>query len=108
MKLLFATFLVFPFTFLETGLHLNHSNEVLLSVFLLGFACTGLAYMGYVVLIKRAGPVRASTVVLIVPISGMLWANLFLNEVITLTMLLGCLLIITGVGLINFFQKESN
>ena len=39
---------------------------------------------------------------------GMLWANLFLNEVITLTMLLGCLLIITGVGLINFFQKESN
>jgi len=31
-----------------------------------------------------------------------------LNEVITLTMLLGCLLIITGVGLINFFQKESN
>ena len=108
MTLLFATFLVFPFTFLETGLHLNHSNEVLLSVFLLGFACTGLAYMGYVVLIKRAGPVRASTVVLIVPISGMLWANLFLNEVITLTMLLGCLLIITGVGLINFFQKESN
>ena len=108
MTLLFATFLVFPFTFLETGLHLNHSNEVLLSVFLLGFACTGLAYMGYVVLIKRAGPVRASTVVLIVPISGMLWANLFLNEVITLTMLIGCLLIITGVGLINFFQKESN
>ena len=108
MTLLFATFLVFPFTFLETGLHLNHSNEVLLSVFLLGIACTGLAYMGYVVLIKRAGPVRASTVVLIVPISGMLWANLFLNEVITLTMLLGCLLIITGVGLINFFQKESN
>ncbi len=108
MTLLFATFLVFPFTFLETGLHLNHSSEVLLSVFLLGFACTGLAYMGYVVLIKRAGPVRASTVVLIVPISGMLWANLFLNEVITLTMLLGCLLIITGVGLINFFQKESN
>lgn len=108
MTLLFATFLVFPFTFLETGLHLNHSNEVLLSVFLLGFACTGLAYMGYVVLIKRAGPVRASTVVLIVPISGMLWANIFLNEVITLTMLLGCLLIITGVGLINFFQKESN
>jgi len=38
----------------------------------------------------------------------MLWANFFLNEVITLTMLLGCLLIITGVGLINFFQKESN
>ena len=108
MTLLVATFLVFPFTFLESGLHLSHQNEVLLSVFLLGFLCTGLAYMGYVILIKRVGPVKASTVVLIVPVSGMLWANLFLNEVITYTMLVGCLLIITGVGLINFFKDDLN
>ena len=106
MTLLVATFLVFPFTFLETGLHLNHPSEVLLSVFLLGFLCTGLAYMGYVVLIKRVGPVKASTVVLIVPISGMLWANVFLGEIITGTMLIGSLLIITGVGLVNFFKDE--
>ena len=106
MTLLVATFLVFPFTFLETGLHLNHPSEVLLSVFLLGFLCTGLAYMGYVVLIKRVGPVKASTVVLIVPISGMLWANIFLGEILTGTMLIGSLLIITGVGLVNFFKDE--
>ncbi|MDC3323303.1 DMT family transporter [Gammaproteobacteria bacterium] len=106
MTLLVATFLVFPFTFLETGLHLNHPGEVLLSVFLLGFLCTGLAYIGYVVLIKRVGPVKASTVVLIVPISGMLWANVFLGEIITGTMLIGSLLIITGVGLVNFFKDE--
>ena len=108
MTLLVATFLVFPFTFLESGLHFSHQNEILLSVFLLGFLCTGLAYMGYVILIKRVGPVKASTVVLIVPVSGMLWANLFLNEVITYTMLVGCLLIITGVGLINFFKDDLN
>ena len=108
MTLLVATFLVFPFTFLESGLHFNLSNEVLLSVFLLGFLCTGLAYMGYVILIKRVGPVKASTVVLIVPVSGMLWANLFLDEAITYTMLVGCLLIITGVGLINFFKDDLN
>ena len=108
MTLLVATFLVFPFTFLESGLHFSHQNEVLLSVFLLGFLCTGLAYMGYVILIKRVGPVKASTVVLIVPVSGMLWANLFLDEEITYTMLVGCLLIITGVGLINFFKDDLN
>ena len=51
MTLLVATFLVFPFTFLESGLHFSHQNEVLLSVFLLGFLCTGLAYMGYVCLL---------------------------------------------------------
>tara|TARA_B100001109_G_scaffold98012_1_gene79891 strand:- start:686 stop:1558 length:873 start_codon:yes stop_codon:yes gene_type:complete len=107
MTLLVATFLVFPFTFLENGLNLNHSSNVLLSVFLLGFLCTGMAYMGYVVLIKRVGPVKASTVVLIVPVSGMLWANIFLDEAITPTMLAGCLLIITGVGLVNFFKDET-
>jgi drug/metabolite transporter (DMT)-like permease len=64
--------------------------------------------MGYVVLIKRVGPVKASTVVLIVPISGMLWANVFLGEVITGTMLIGSLLIITGVGLVNFFKEETS
>ena len=62
--------------------------------------------MGYVVLIKRVGPVKASTVVLIVPISGMLWANVFLGEIITGTMLIGSLLIITGVGLVNFFKDK--
>ena len=95
-------------SFLESGLNFDHPNEVLLSVFLLGFLCTGMAYMGYVVLIKRVGPVKASTVVLIVPVSGMLWANLFLNEAITSTMLLGCLLIITGVGLVNFFKDKAS
>jgi drug/metabolite transporter (DMT)-like permease len=61
-----------------------------------------------VVLIKRVGPVKASTVVLIVPISGMLWANIFLGEIITGTMLIGSLLIITGVGLVNFFKEETS
>ena len=67
-----------------------------------------MAYMGYVILIKRVGPVKASTVVLIVPVSDMLWANLFLDEAITYTMLVGCLLIITGVGLIIFFKDDLN
>ena len=79
-----------------------------MSVLPLWFLCTGMAYMGYVILIKRLGPVKASTVVLIVPVSGMLWANIFLDEAITYTMLIGCLLIITGVGLINFFKDDLN
>ena len=58
-------------------------------------------------LIKRVGPIKASTVVLIVPVTGMLWANIFLNEIITLTMILGSVLILTGVGLVNFFKSEE-
>lgn len=104
--LVVATFFVFPLIFLEEGINLNHSANVLTSIGLLGSLCTGLAYMGFVVLIKRAGPVRASTVVLIVPLTGMMWANIFLEEVITAPMLGGCFLILLGVGLVNFFQEE--
>ena len=107
LTLLIATIITFPFIFLENGIDLDKSNEVLLSVGLLGFLCTGLAYMGYVILIKRVGPIKASTVVLIVPVTGMLWANIFLNEIITLTMILGSVLILTGVGLVNFFKSEE-
>ncbi|HJL95700.1 MAG TPA: DMT family transporter [SAR86 cluster bacterium] len=107
ITLLIAAIITFPFIFLENGIDLNQPNEVLLSVGLLGFLCTGLSYMGFVTLIKRVGPIKASTVVLIVPITGMLWANIFLNELITLTMISGCVLILIGVGLVNFFKNEE-
>ena len=107
ITLLLATIITFPFIFLENGIDLNQPNEVLLSVGLLGSLCTGLAYMGYVVLIKRVGPIKASTVVLIVPVTGMLWANIFLDEIITSTMISGCFLILIGVGLVNFFKNEE-
>ena len=91
----------------QKGIDLNHSVNVLSSIGLLGFLCTGLAYMSFVVLIKRTSPVRASTVVLIVPLTGMMWANIFLNETITSTKLVGCFLILVGVGLVNFFKEEE-
>ena len=107
ITLLIATIITFPFIFLENGVNLNQPKEVLLSVGLLGSLCTGMAYMGYVILIKRVGPIKASTVVLIVPVTGMLWANIFLDEIITLTMISGCVLILIGVGLVNFFKNEE-
>ena len=107
ITLLIATIITFPFIFFENGVNLNQPKEVLLSVGLLGSLCTGMAYMGYVILIKRVGPIKASTVVLIVPVTGMLWANIFLDEIITLTMISGCVLILIGVGLVNFFKNEE-
>jgi drug/metabolite transporter (DMT)-like permease len=44
---------------------------------------------------------------MLVPVFGMLWAYLLLKETITLTMLGGCLLIIMGVLLTNFFGDKK-
>ena len=108
MTLLIGTILFSPLAFIEDTSYLNQPPKVLWSVFLLGFLCTGLAYIGFVILLRRIGPVRASTVLLIVPLTGMMWAYLFLGEKITLTMLVGCLLILSGVGLTNFKRNEES
>ena len=42
----------------------------------------------------------------IVPVAGMVWANIFLNESITISMLSGCFLILLGVSMTNFFGPE--
>jgi len=105
-SLLLGFFIAFPFTYLEGGINFNQESRVLVSIFLLGTLCTGLGYIGHMFLIKRIGPVRATTSLFIVPISGMILGNTFLNEPITWFMLLGCLLILLGVAMANI-QKES-
>ena len=99
ISLLIGFFIAFPFTFIDGGIDLDQEFRVLLSIFLLGTLCTGLGYIGHMFLIKRIGPVRATTSLFIVPISGMFLGNMFLSESITLFMILGCILILIGVAM---------
>jgi drug/metabolite transporter (DMT)-like permease len=107
MTLLTGALLTSPVLFINTGYSFEWSIELLVLLFLIGAMCTGLAYVCYVLLIRRAGPVVTSTTLLVVPIFGMIWANIFLLESITITMILGCILIIGGVSLTNFFSKKE-
>lgn len=69
------------------------------AVIALGLFCTGLAYLLYFRLIARVGPSRAITVTFLIPAFAMLWGALFLDEVITATMIGGCLVIVAGTAL---------
>lgn len=106
MTLIVGTIMFIPFSLYEGGITFDLSKEVLISILLLGFLCTGLAYVAFVILIRRMGPVGASSVLFIVPVAGMIWANIFLDETITISMLGGCFLILAGVALTNFFGPE--
>ena len=107
MTLLAAALLTSPVLFIDTGYSFEWNVELLVLLFLIGAMCTGLAYVCYVLLIRRAGPVETSTTLLVVPIFGMIWANIFLKETITITMIMGCLLILGGVSLTNIFSKKE-
>jgi drug/metabolite transporter (DMT)-like permease len=74
-------------------------SVAIISVLALAFFCTALAYLLYFRLVVDVGPLRALTVTFLVPIFATLWGGLFLNEAITLSMILGCSMILVGTGL---------
>ena len=57
---------------------------------------TALAYLIFFELIKNIGPTRTVSVTLLIPIFGIFWGALLLDEPITWTIILGTLIIITG------------
>ena len=65
----------------------------------LAFVCTGLAYVLYFRLIAHAGAANAISVTFLIPGFAMLWAWLFTNEQPTITMLIGCAVILLGTAL---------
>jgi drug/metabolite transporter (DMT)-like permease len=69
---------------------------IVINVLLLALVCSAVAYVLYFRLIADVGPTRAMTVTFLMPAFGMLWGWLFLDETITLPMLAGTALIVTG------------
>ena len=77
------------------------STAALVSVLALALLCTALAYLLYFRLIVDVGPAQALTVTFLVPIFGTLWGALFLNETITVSMLMGCGVVLAGTALVT-------
>lgn len=65
-------------------------------VLALGVLCTAVALVIFYHMIHDIGPTKASTVTFLVPMFGVLWGWLLLGEHITLPMVAGMVLILTG------------
>lgn len=66
---------------------------------LLGSGCTALAYVMYFRLIARAGAATAMTVTYLIPVFGVTWGALLLDERLPASAILGALLVLGGVAL---------
>ena len=62
----------------------------------LAVLCTALAYLLFYRLIARVGPTRALTVTFLIPVFGMLWGHLFLNEQVSASMMASTTVIVLG------------
>lgn len=81
----------------------NPTLPALLSLALLGLVCTATAYAIYFGLLRDAGPERATTVTLLVPVFAHLWGAGLLGEPIGAADVAGTLLILLAVALV--FEK---
>jgi drug/metabolite transporter (DMT)-like permease len=105
-----ATLVLLPLSLFFIPTHWP-SNTAIMSVLILGILCTGVAYIIFFHLIAHLGPARTISVTYFIPAFGLFWGSLFLDEVITSSMIVGCGFILTGValatGLLKLSKKRS-
>ncbi|TAN31526.1 DMT family transporter [bacterium] len=71
------------------------------AVIALGVAGSAVAYVLYYYILNSLGPVRATGVTLLVPVTAVLWGALLLNEAVTLPIVAGMVVILAGIVLAN-------
>lgn len=81
--------------------------EVLASVAALGILCSGVAYLLYFRLIADIGAAPALTVTYLIPLFGILWGVLFLDESIGWHTLAGGCAVLAGTALVTGFPVRG-
>ena len=99
-SLVIASILLIPLTLLNLPSQFP-SPKVIFSILWLGVISTGIAFLGYVRLIEKIGAVKTATVAYFIPVFGVIWGYIFLSESITLQILIGMMLILTGIIFTN-------
>lgn len=69
------------------------------AVLTLGAVCTGVAYLLYYYILNSLGAVRAAGVTYLVPITAVFWGAVLLGETISVTIVVGGLVILAGIVL---------
>ncbi len=95
-----ATTTAMSLPFAAPGLGATHIRLAsLASVLALGIAGSGIAYLLYYYMLNTLGATRATTVTFLLPVTAVFWGFTILHESITLPMLAGMLVILSGVFL---------
>jgi drug/metabolite transporter (DMT)-like permease len=86
--------------------HVHLAVLSMAAVIALGVAGSGVAYLLYYYTMNTLGPVRATGVTFVVPITAVFWGVVLLHEVLTLPIIVGMLVILVGIVLTNLRQSK--
>lgn len=104
--LISATLVLSPLAWL-TWPSAEISSQTWGSVLMLSILCTGMTYIIFYRLVMNAGPAKASTVTLLIPVFGVLWGWLWLSEDVSGLILLGAGVILFGTVFATGILGES-
>ncbi len=76
-----------------------------LSLLVLAIACTAFAYVMFFRLLADVGGTRAITVTFLIPVFGALWGVLFIDEELSVTMIVGMGIVLIGTALVTGVLK---
>ncbi|USD43538.1 DMT family transporter [Vibrio sp. SCSIO 43135] len=79
----------------------------ILAVVALGVLCTGVAYLLYFRLIADIGPASALSVTFLIPVFGILWGYLILDEPIGINTIAGTILVLSGTMMVTGFSPTQ-
>lgn len=80
---------------------------IMAAVLALGVLCTGIAYLLYFRLVADLGAASALTVTFLIPVFGVLWGFLFLDEVVGWHTVAGSVTVIIGTALVTGFSPRN-
>jgi drug/metabolite transporter (DMT)-like permease len=103
-----ATLLLIPFTLFNIPKTTSVITPIVaLSVVGVALFCTAIGYLLYFYLIASVGPTKTLSVTFMIPMFGMIWGVVFLNEQITLGMIVGLLVILSSIFLISDIKNNQ-
>ncbi len=79
-----------------------------LAVVALGMGGSGVAYLLYYYILNRIGPVRATGVTLLVPVTAVFWGVVLLHESLSLPIIAGMAVILAGIVLTNLGRRAAS
>lgn len=101
-----ATLLLIPVSVPFVPTHVPPTDAIL-AVVALAVIATAFAYRLYFYLLITAGPTKALTVTFLVPVFGVIWGAILLNEPISTGMFIGLALILLSVSLVTGFRPTA-
>jgi len=70
------------------------------SAIALGVICSGIAYLAFFTLVRDIGPSRTLSVTFLIPVLGVVWGWLLLDEPVTLSMIVGGVMVVAALWMV--------